>query len=50
MSKLKCLNPSCKGEHRVKRCPRTQKEEAEKLLNEYIANRPKKGKRDNSVQ
>ena len=43
--KLKCLNPSCTGEHPVKRCPKTPKEEAEMLLNDYIANRTKNWKK-----
>ena len=39
------LDPSCKGNHLVKGCPKTTNEEAEKLLNEYIGNRPKKRKK-----
>ena len=44
--KVECLNPRCKEEHLVRKCPKTSKEKADRLLKESYDNKKeqKKGK------
>ena len=43
--KMECLNPKCKGEHPVRKCPDTSKEEASQLLKDFFEGR-KNGKNE----